>query len=631
MRDRKLDRLFARFRSHGDVQALGQVFDATAPELLRVAASLVRDANEADDLLQQTFLTAIERCERYDGARRLVPWLLGILAHHARESRRREGRALDPVRLGEPPVAHPVQRAAALELEDELDRALGKLSTRERFVLEAHLRLGKTAPEIASEIGAAPGAVRMQIHRGLEHLRRALPAGLAAGVAGSALGAQGTAAVRESVLRAGREAAARLAPGAGSALGTAGTAGTLMHTKLILAGILVALAAGMWWLRSTGERGGADTREEVAEARASEPERAAASAGLERRSSAATAMPSQPSASRAPVSGGAPDRAVLRGRVLEPDGAPVAAVDVALLELDEAQLFSLALEAAPAPQLLAAETRTDAQGVFELGGARPRALHALGIDLGGARATLRVLDASCEPGETTDLGDVVLAPAGALEGRVVDEELRPLAGVRVRVGPLSGELARYGLPELVAGGAFGAVDERGGGVTLFELPDWISALEPRLPLATTTSGADGRFALERVPAGSLAVLLDRPGRAPRLARSIELAAGAREDLGDLELGAGRALSGRVLDERGAPVAGAEVRAGRIGEVPISVFAPARTTGADGCFSFTGLSDVGAPEVIARRDALGAWHGCPAANDSSAVLMPSAESLRMNAR
>ena len=56
-------------KSRMSAAALGAIFDATAPELLRVAMSLVGAAGEADDLLQDTFLTAIERA----GAARTQP------------------------------------------------------------------------------------------------------------------------------------------------------------------------------------------------------------------------------------------------------------------------------------------------------------------------------------------------------------------------------------------------------------------------------------------------------------------------------------------------------------------------------------------------------------------------------
>src|SRR5262245_30081738 len=211
MRDQELDRLFDRFRRKGDVPALGTVFDATAPELLHVAMSLVRDPGEADDLLQETFLTAIERAARYDAERRLAPWLLGILVHHARELRRLRAREIRPERLApstadgtearaherEPPHA-PEQ---ALSRRPAGARALPELSWGVRALREEFRQGGKTAAEIARAGGLASGAVRMRVHRALERLRRLLPAGLALGGAADARG-RGLADVRAVVLTA---------------------------------------------------------------------------------------------------------------------------------------------------------------------------------------------------------------------------------------------------------------------------------------------------------------------------------------------------------------------------------------------------------------------------------------------
>jgi len=55
------DRLFAEFRRRGDPRALGQVYDRLAPELLRLALHTTRDPGVAEDVLQATFLVAIER------------------------------------------------------------------------------------------------------------------------------------------------------------------------------------------------------------------------------------------------------------------------------------------------------------------------------------------------------------------------------------------------------------------------------------------------------------------------------------------------------------------------------------------------------------------------------------------
>ncbi len=72
------DQAFARFARSGDSRALALVFDETAPELLRVASHLVSDLDLAEDLVQTTFLAAIESRQDYDSGRAVLPWLTGL-------------------------------------------------------------------------------------------------------------------------------------------------------------------------------------------------------------------------------------------------------------------------------------------------------------------------------------------------------------------------------------------------------------------------------------------------------------------------------------------------------------------------------------------------------------------------
>ena len=57
-----VDQAFASFVRTGHPGDLAKVFDDTAPELLRVASHLVGDLSLAGDLVQSTFLAAIESC-----------------------------------------------------------------------------------------------------------------------------------------------------------------------------------------------------------------------------------------------------------------------------------------------------------------------------------------------------------------------------------------------------------------------------------------------------------------------------------------------------------------------------------------------------------------------------------------
>src|SRR5688572_21828578 len=104
----RADVLFARFRRTGDPRALAKLFDLTAPELFRVAVYLAGDRNLAEDLVQATFLAAIEGQAGFTEGRAVLPWLLAILANRARLARREGARRADPARLKTSPVGDPV-------------------------------------------------------------------------------------------------------------------------------------------------------------------------------------------------------------------------------------------------------------------------------------------------------------------------------------------------------------------------------------------------------------------------------------------------------------------------------------------------------------------------------------------
>src|SRR5262245_34287321 len=149
----RCERLFERFRRHGDAAALGVVFDRTAPELAALALRLAPSSELAQDLVQATYLAAMESAAAWDGRRRLMPWLVGILVRQARLQRRREGREVDPARLAEVPDADPSRAAAEREFSRAVERALAGVPSTYRAVLALHLGEGKTPAEIARELG----------------------------------------------------------------------------------------------------------------------------------------------------------------------------------------------------------------------------------------------------------------------------------------------------------------------------------------------------------------------------------------------------------------------------------------------------------------------------------------------
>lgn len=233
---------FERWRTLGDAAALSDVFDALAPGLLRLAIHLVGDAAAAEDLVQQTFVTAMERAASWDARRPLEPWLQGILANHARDLRKLARRAHDPDFDLEAVLARaedaPIESASRRELSGELARAVDALEEPYRAAVLLRLRHGMEAADIAHVLGRSPGAVRVQLHRARELLKRALPAGIASALVILAESARGLERVRNQVLTE----AARLAPAAeiGGLVG-----GAIVMKKIVVAAFMLMLALAL--------------------------------------------------------------------------------------------------------------------------------------------------------------------------------------------------------------------------------------------------------------------------------------------------------------------------------------------------------------------------------------------------
>lgn len=243
-----VDRQLARFCRDGDPQALGAVFDRTASELLRIACYLCGNRADAEDLVQRTFLAAIERRSSFGPERRAMPWLCGILANHARQLQRERSR--QPARPdGDEPSSDPAVEAAQRELDERLAQLRGALAAPYADVLRLHLEQGLTAKEIAGRLARPAGTVRTQLMRALAQLKQRLPDGFVAGSALALLAQPSSAqapillAMRRQLVQAAGTSAAPVATGAVIAV----TGGWLVGKKIaVLAPLLLCVV--LWQL-----------------------------------------------------------------------------------------------------------------------------------------------------------------------------------------------------------------------------------------------------------------------------------------------------------------------------------------------------------------------------------------------
>jgi RNA polymerase sigma-70 factor (ECF subfamily) len=160
----------------GDHAAFAELFRRYAPILLRLMRHRISRREEADDLVQLTFLH-LHRC-RHDfrtGAA-LRPWLftiaLNLRFQHFRECGRRRETTVDVDSLEVPGSSRSPQES--MDENRAVRLALTKLPTDQRDVIVLHWLEGLSFAEVSEAVGASVNAVKVRAHRGYVSLRKLL-------------------------------------------------------------------------------------------------------------------------------------------------------------------------------------------------------------------------------------------------------------------------------------------------------------------------------------------------------------------------------------------------------------------------------------------------------------------------
>jgi RNA polymerase sigma-70 factor, ECF subfamily len=148
--------------------------EAELPGLRRYAMALLRSGSDADDLVQETVLRALDKEALWRPGTNLRAWLFTIM-HNLRVNavRRRihEGAALPS--SASLRMATPAAQVEALALRD-LRRALDRLEEDHRAVLLLVGFEGMSYEEVGTVLALPPGTVRSRLSRARARLRRLL-------------------------------------------------------------------------------------------------------------------------------------------------------------------------------------------------------------------------------------------------------------------------------------------------------------------------------------------------------------------------------------------------------------------------------------------------------------------------
>jgi RNA polymerase sigma-70 factor (ECF subfamily) len=178
-------------KTDNDMARFDELYEMYTPQVYRFALALARDAGDAEDLFQETWLRAVKACgagraPRPDEAR---AWLFTIAANaHKDVLRKRRVRRLfvrerARAMADEAGDADPGwdgagrsggDGAARSEIRLCLRRALARLPAKQRRVFVLKDIEGLRHDEIARILGVPEGTVRTLLHRAVRRLRKEL-------------------------------------------------------------------------------------------------------------------------------------------------------------------------------------------------------------------------------------------------------------------------------------------------------------------------------------------------------------------------------------------------------------------------------------------------------------------------
>ena len=176
MTEQLSDRELADLVIHqGDEDAFRVLYRRHTPAVYQFVLRLVGgNVQEAEDVIQETWMRAARALEGFRWQSALKSWLTGIALNRVRETARKKKRSLVEVDgEWEMPVA-----ASDPGHSIDLDRALELLPSGFRTVLVLHDVEGYTHQEIGSQLGITDGTSKSQLHGARKAMRRLLNAGL---------------------------------------------------------------------------------------------------------------------------------------------------------------------------------------------------------------------------------------------------------------------------------------------------------------------------------------------------------------------------------------------------------------------------------------------------------------------
>ena len=159
----------------GDRAALGTAYDRYATELFDLCVR-TGGRDDAEDAVQDTFLSAMASIDQLREPSKLRPWLFSIARNRVRRRGRSHEMASDSLDDLATETAEPDSRLVRQEQAEVLETALGGLESQDREVVLLRDRHGLDGSEAALVLGTDRATVDRRLHEARQRLRRSVVA-----------------------------------------------------------------------------------------------------------------------------------------------------------------------------------------------------------------------------------------------------------------------------------------------------------------------------------------------------------------------------------------------------------------------------------------------------------------------
>jgi RNA polymerase sigma-70 factor (ECF subfamily) len=160
-------------RRESHVDALDELYDAYAADVMRWARRLAGPTADIEDMVHDVFVVALRRAFTFQGGATVRTWLFRI-THHVVRNRMRRGflrgrlfnRRRDELEATLPTPSTPHQEMERREEHQRLYRALDRLPDHYRTAIILYDIDGLASDDIAELTGVSVGSVWVRLHRG---------------------------------------------------------------------------------------------------------------------------------------------------------------------------------------------------------------------------------------------------------------------------------------------------------------------------------------------------------------------------------------------------------------------------------------------------------------------------------